>query len=55
MEKESLSLILAIQHFVVYFTSSQLPIIVFSDHNPLNFLHKLKNKNQRLFRWSLLV
>lgn len=55
IEKECLALILAIQHFEVYLTSCPSPIIVFSDHNPLSFLHKLKNKNQRLLRWSLLL
>jgi peroxiredoxin len=43
-EKECLALILAIQHFEVYLTSSKLPVVVFSDHNPLTFLHKLKLK-----------
>ena len=55
IEKECLALILAIQQFEVYLTSSTSPIVVFSDHNPLSFLHKLKNKNQRLLRWSLLL
>ena len=56
IEKECLALILAIQQFEVYLTtSSTSPIVVFSDHNPLSFLHKLKNKNQRLPRWSLLL
>ena len=54
IEKESLALILAIQQFEVYLTSSTSPIVVFSDHNPLSFLHKFTNKNQRLLRWSLL-
>ena len=45
VEKERLSLILALQHFEVYLTSSSSPIIVFSDHNPLTFIHKMKNKN----------
>ena len=31
------------------------PIFVFTDHNPLTFLHKMSNKNQRLTRWSLLL
>ena len=53
VEKECLSLILALQHFEVYLTSS--PIVVISDHNPLTFIHKMKNKNQRLLRWSLLL
>ena len=55
VEKECLALILAIQHFEVYLTPSGSPIVVFSDHNPLTFLNKLKNKNQRLLRWSLLL
>ena len=55
IEKECLALILAIQQFEVYLTSSTSPIVLFSDHNPLSFLHKLKNKNQRLLRWSLLL
>ena len=55
IEKECLALVLAIQHFEVYLTSSQTPIVVFSDHNPLSFLHKLKNRNQRLLRWSLML
>ena len=54
-EKECLALVLALQHFEVYVTSSSLPIKVFSDHNPLVFLHKLKDKNQRLLRWSLML
>ena len=55
IEKERLSLFLALRHFEVYLTSSPSPIVVFSDHNPLIFAHKMKNKNQRLLRWSLLL
>ena len=40
VEKECLSLILALQHFELYLTSSSSPIVVFSDHNPLTFIHK---------------
>jgi hypothetical protein len=54
IEKECLALILALQHFEVYLTTAT-PIQVFSDHNPLTFLNKMKNKNQRLLRWSLLL
>ena len=42
IEKECLALILAIQQFEVYLTSSTSPIVVFSDHNPLSFLHNLR-------------
>ena len=55
IEKECLSLILAIQYFEVYLISSASPTVVFSDHNPLIFIHQIKNKNQRLLRWSLLL
>ena len=55
IEKECQFLSLALQHFEVYLTSSLSPIVVFSDHNPLIFIHKMKNKNQRLLRWSLLL
>lgn len=44
VEKECLALVLALQHFEVYERSSCAPVIVFSDHNPLVFLHKLKDK-----------
>ena len=50
VEKECLSLILALQDFEVYLTSSSSPIVVFNDHSPLTFIHKMKNKNQRLLR-----
>ena len=32
-----------------------VPIEVFSDHNPLVFIHRMKDKNQRLLRWSLIL
>ena len=54
-EKECLALILSSQHFSVYVSSTDAPLTVYSDHNPLVFLHKLKNKNQRLLRWSLIL
>ena len=31
------------------------PILVYTDLNPLVFLCKMSNKNQRLTRWSLLL
>ena len=55
IEKEWLALVLALQHFEVYVTSSSLPIVVYSDHNPLAFIHKMKDSNQRLLRWSLML
>ena len=55
IEKECLSLILALQHFEVYLASLVAPIAIFSDQNPLTFIHKIKNKNQRLLRRSLML
>ena len=54
-EKEALALVLALQHFDFYLSAAQHPISVFTDHNPLTFLNRLKDKNQRLLRWSLIL
>jgi len=51
IEKEALALLLALQHFDVYLSTTVFPI---TDHNPLIFVNKMKNSNQRLLRWSLL-
>jgi len=54
-EKELLALVLALQYFDIYVTAAETPTVVYTDHNFLIFLHKVKNKNQRLMRWSLLL
>ncbi len=54
IEKEALALLLALQQFEVYVGSSSQPVEVFTDHNPLVFLQKFSNKNQRLMRWALI-
>jgi len=46
--KETLALVMALQHFDFYLTPTQFPVQVYTDHNPLVFLNK--NKNQRLLR-----
>ena len=55
LEKETLALVLALQHFEVYVSSTCQPLVVYTDHNPLVFLNKMKNKNRRLLNWSLLL
>lgn len=55
IEKEALALIWALQHFEVYVGSAEGPLVVFTDHNPLVFLHSLQNPNQRLMRWCLFL
>ena len=52
-EKETLALLLALQHFDVYLGTTIAPVEVYTDHNPLVFIEKMKNKNQRLLQWSL--
>jgi hypothetical protein len=55
VEKECLALILALQHFEVYLSGQSHSITVFSDHNPLTFIERVKGRNQRLLRWSLML
>uniref|UniRef100_A0A1A8NMF2 ribonuclease H n=1 Tax=Nothobranchius rachovii TaxID=451742 RepID=A0A1A8NMF2_9TELE len=55
IEKETLALLLSLQHFHVYVGSSCSPTVVFTDHNPLTFLSRMYNQNQRLMRWALIL
>ena len=55
IEQETLALLLALQFFEVYVGSSAEPVVVYTDHNPLVFLHRMHNHNQRLMRWSLVI
>lgn len=55
IEKECLALLLSLQHFDVYLHTTVHPVLVFTDHNPLTFIYRMKNKNQRLMRWSLTL
>ena len=54
IEKEMLGIILALKHFDYYLTGSPHDIVIFTDHNPIKCLEKLKT-NQRLVRWSLFL
>ena len=55
IEKELLAFVSAIQKFQCYLQPSREPLQVFTDHNPLFFLHRSKFSNQRLLRWSLFL
>lgn len=55
IEKEALALVLAFQHFEVYVGGAACPVVVYTDHNPLVFLDRMRNSNQRLMRWSLIL
>ena len=53
IEKELLAIVLAIDHFEVYVNGAGFPLTVYTDHNPLTFLNRMKNSNRRLLNWSL--
>ena len=53
VEKETLGLVLALEHFDVYLGSTPFKIKVYTDHNPLTFLKTMKNKIK--IRWSLAL
>ena len=55
VEKECFSLVLALQHFDVYINVTKYPVLTFTDHNPLVFINRMKNKNQMILRWSLIM
>ena len=55
IEKEALALVWALVHFDVYLGGGVQPLVVYSDHNPLTYLHTLHNPNQRLMRWALYL
>lgn len=55
IEKECYAMLYAIEKFNVYVNGSGFPIDIYTDHNPLKFLHKMKNSNQRLMRWALAL
>ena len=55
VEKETLGLVLALNHFDVYLGSTPFKIKVYTDNYPLAFLKTMKKKNKSLFRWSLAL
>ena len=52
---EAMARILALKHFEVYVGADGTPLVVYTDHNPLTFLHSLRCPNQRLMRWFLFL
>ena len=54
-EKETLALILSLPHFEVYLSSTVAPVLVFTDHNPLVYIQHMKDRNQKLLHWSLVL
>ena len=52
VEKEALAIIMALEKFKVYLGGE---VTVYSDHDPLKFVHRMKSKNARLSRWALML
>ena len=55
VEKECLALILSLRHFDVYVSSPAHTVTVYTDHDPLTFLNKMRNSNKKLLRWALTL
>lgn len=55
IEKEAFALIWSLQHFDVCLGSGVVPVVVYTDHNPLTFLASVKCPNHRLIRWILML
>jgi serine protease inhibitor ecotin len=51
IEKEALALVVGVRAFSVYFGSA--PVVVYTDHSPLQFINRMANSNAKLLRWSL--
>jgi hypothetical protein len=49
-DKEGLALVLAVRAFRSYLSDK---VIVFTDHEPLRYMHSMAATNQRLLRWCL--
>ena len=55
IEKACFSLVSALHHYDVYVNVTRHPVLVYTDHNPLVFIERMKLKNQKILRWSLLI
>ena len=44
VEKETLALLLALNHFDVYMGATPFEIVVYTDHNPLTIINKMRTK-----------
>ena len=53
IEKELLAIVWAVGSLSYYLDGRKF--IIETDHNPLTWLNKMKDKNQRLLRWALAL
>ena len=54
IEKECLAIVMSVAHFAIYLNNGHVTTL-YTDHNPLAFLNKMKERNQKLLRWSLFL
>lgn len=54
IEKETIALSWALQHFDIYVGSS-VPLVVFPDHSLLTFVPSVHCPNRRLMRWMFYM
>lgn len=55
IEEEALALLLVLQHFEVYLGDCAQSMVVYTNHNPLVFLTRMCNTNQRLMCWAIII
>ena len=48
-------MIMALSHFDVYLCTTCEPTVIYTGHTPLVLINRMKNKNQRILRWSLTL
>lgn len=53
IEKECLAIVWAVESLSYYLKGTSF--VVQTDHNPLVWLNRMKDKNQRLLRWALAL
>ena len=53
MEKEAPGIVLVLEKFEVFLAGSSFAITVFTDHNPLVLIEKVKFENTPVLRWAL--
>ncbi|XP_068215486.1 uncharacterized protein [Palaemon carinicauda] len=55
IEKETLALVRTLVHFKPYVTNFSFPVEIWTDHNPLVFIERMKGANHRILSISFLL
>ena len=54
IEKECFSLVSALHHYDVHVNVTRHPVLVYTDHNPLVFIGRMKLKYKKIFEVELI-